>query len=191
MSTSLGRRRLLALSPLLVAGGAGIGFWRMLHGMSGGSFDPHDVDAPVLNKPVPSFDLPAQAPGRGFSAAELSGLRAPVLVNFFASWCVPCVVEMPALLALPSMLGRPLPVWGIAYKDRTEDASGFLQRSGNPYTRIAADCDGRTAIDWGVSGVPESFLIRPGGIVAWHTAGPLSSGMVTEELGPALRRIGA
>ena len=170
MSKGPSRRRLLTLAPLGLAGAAGIGFWAMLAGMRGGSFDPHDIRAPVLDRPVPDFALPDQAPGHGFTAAELRAADRPVLVNFFASWCVPCVTEAPLLAAV----GRRVPVWGIAYKDPADDAAGFVRRSGAPYVRLAADRDGLAAIDWGVSGVPESFLIRPGGIVAWHLAGPLT-----------------
>ncbi len=170
MSDAVSRRRLLTLAPLGLAGAAGLGFWAMLSGMRGGSFDPHDVQAPVLDRPVPDFALPAQAPGRGFSSAELRAATGPVLVNFFASWCIPCVVEAPLLAAVA---GR-LPIWGIAYKDRPDDAAGFVAHTGAPYARLAADRSGLAAIDWGVSGVPESFLIRPGGIVAWHLAGPIT-----------------
>jgi cytochrome c biogenesis protein CcmG, thiol:disulfide interchange protein DsbE len=186
----LSRRRLLAGAPLLAVLAAGGGFWAMLRGMNSGRFDPHDIDAPVLGRPIPQFALPAQAPGQGFSDADLRAQTGPVLVNFFASWCIPCVVEMPALLALPGQLGRPLPVWGIAYKDAAENASGFLARSGNPYARIGADRDGFRAIDWGVSGVPESFLVRPGGLIAWHVAGPLTAETIATGLQPALARIG-
>ena len=181
------RRRILTAAPLAVAAAAGVGFWTMLAGMRRGLFDPHDIHAPALNRQVPAFALPDQAPGHGFSAAELRDATAPLLVNFFASWCIPCVIEAPVLAALQ---GR-LPVWGIAYKDRPEDAAGFVSRTGSPYMRLAADRDGLSAIDWGVSGVPESFLIRPGGIIAWHVAGPLTLEIVAGELLPlaaSLRR---
>ncbi len=173
MSGVVSRRRLLTLAPLGLAGAAGLGFWAMLSGMRGGSFDPHDIQAPVLDRPVPEFDLPGQAPGRGFSSADLRAATGPILVNFFASWCIPCVIEAPPLA---TVAGR-LPVWGIAYKDRAQDAAGFVAHTGAPYTRLAADRSGLTAIDWGVSGVPESFLIRPGGVIAWHLAGPITQSL--------------
>jgi cytochrome c biogenesis protein CcmG/thiol:disulfide interchange protein DsbE len=179
-TSALSRRRLLTIAPLAVTVVAGAGFWAMLAGMRHGSFDPHDIHAPVLNRPVPDFALPDQAPGQGFSAADLQAAGMPLLVNFFASWCIPCVIEAPVLAALR---GR-LPVWGIAYKDRPEDAAGFVTRTGASYNRLAADRSGLSAIDWGVSGVPESFLIRPGGTIAWHLAGPLTPEIVSGELLP-------
>lgn len=174
MSSVVSRRRLLTLAPLGLAGVAGIGFWAMLSGMRVGSFDPHDIHVPVLHRPVPDFTLPDQPPGHGFSTTELRAATGPLLVNFFASWCIPCVLEAPLLTTVASRL----PIWGIAYKDRADDAAGFVARSGDPYTRLAADRSGLAAIDWGVSGVPESFLIHPGGIIAWHLAGPLTQPVV-------------
>ena len=128
MSEGVSRRRLLTLAPLGVAGAAGIGFWAILSGMRGGSFDPHDIHAPALDRPVPDFTLPDQPPGRGFSGAELRAATRPLLVNFFASWCIPCVIEAPLLTAVA---GR-LPIWGIAYKDRPDDAAGFVTRRRQP-----------------------------------------------------------
>ena len=180
------RRRLLTLAPLGLASAAGVGFWAMLSGMQRGSFDPHDIHAPALDREVPPFALPDQAPGRGFSSTDLRAQAAPLLLNFFASWCVPCVVEAPVIASLS---GR-LPVWGIAYKDRPDDADGFVHRSGAAsYGRLAADRTGFAAIDWGVSGVPESFLIRPGGRIAWHLPGPLTAEVVAAELLPLAARL--
>lgn len=180
--SAVSRRRLVTMAPLGVAVAAGAGFWAMLSGMGRGSFDPHDVHAPALGRAVPDFALPDQAPGHGFSAAALRAAPAPVLVNFFASWCVPCVVEAPLLAGVAARL----PIWGIAYKDQPQDASGFVARTAAPYARLAADAGGTTAIDWGVSGVPESFLVRPGGRIAWHLAGPLTEDIIAGQLLPLL-----
>ena len=176
---------MLTLVPLVGSIAVGGGFWAMLAGMRGGSFDPHDIDAPAVGRTVPDFTLPDQPPGHGFSAAELRAATKPLLVNFFASWCIPCVIEAPILASLPTRL----PIWGIAYKDRPDDAAGFVSRTGSAYARLAADRSGLTAIDWGVSGVPESFLLRPGGRIAWHVAGPLTPEIIEGQLLPALARL--
>ena len=84
-------------------------------------------------------------------------------------------------------LGRVLPIWGIAYKDHADNAAGFVTRTGTPYARLAADGSGLSAIDWGVSGVPESFLVLPGGLIRWHVAGPLPPEIIDGGVMPALR----
>ncbi len=179
------RRRFLMAIPLAGAGIAGVAFWKMLSGMSAGSFDPHDIHAPAAGRVIPDFDLPAQAPGEGFSSTDLRQQTKPVLINFFASWCIPCIAEMDALLALK----KEVEIWGIAYKDEPENAEGFITRAGNPYTRIASDREGRVAIDWGVSGVPESFLIAPGGHIIWHGAGGFDNGNTLNALKAVLAKV--
>ncbi|WP_428390791.1 redoxin domain-containing protein [Lichenicoccus sp.] len=178
----LSRRRVVLLAPLGLAVAAGTGFYAMLTNMGTGEFDPHDVHAPVLNRPIPQFDLPSQAPGQGFSSQLLSAQTQPVLVNFFASWCIPCVLEAQTLVSVASLV----PIWGVAYKDASANAAGFVRRTSAPYAKLAADRSGLTAIDWGVTGVPESFLIAPGGIIRWHVAGPLTADLIHTGLRPAL-----
>ena len=180
---SAARRRLLFALPLGVAAAGSVACYAMLAGMRSGTFDPHDVGTPVLGKPVPDFALPGLGADPGISSAALRALRAPVLLNFFASWCIPCVEEAPAMTALAARL----PIWGIAYKDAPGDARGFLDRTGNPYARVALDASGDAAIDWGVTGVPESFLIGPGGVVRWHyDQGPLDNATIRADLLPRL-----
>jgi cytochrome c biogenesis protein CcmG/thiol:disulfide interchange protein DsbE len=181
------RRRALLGAPLVVAAGAGIGFWAMLRGLGTGDYDPHGVPSALLGKPVPDFTLP---PPEGstlpaFTAADLRDLPGPVLVNFFASWCVPCVIEQPQLMALHA---RGVPIWGVAYKDKPADALGFLARHGNPYLRLAADQPGRAAIDWGLYGVPESYLVDRQGIIRWRWAGPITEDTLRADLTPLLRQ---
>jgi len=173
-------RRLLLFVPFagVVAGGGA--FLAMLHGEQAGTFDPRAVPSMVLGKPVPQFTLPGDP---GFSSADLRG--RPIVVNFFASWCVPCVEEAPALMALKR---AGVPLYGIAYKDRAGATATFLAAHGNPYTRLARDEPGRVAIDWGVTGVPETFLIDPGGTVRWHYVGPLTAEAITAGLEPLLRK---
>ena len=172
-------------APLGIAVLGGGAFFAMLRGMQAGTFDPRGVPSPVTGRPVPSFDLPPQPPGQGFSSADL-GRGKPVLLNFFASWCVPCVEEHPFLLALAK---AGLPIWAIAYKDPQDQAAQFIQRHGDPYQRIARDGPGRVAIDFGLSGVPESFLIDGAGVVRWHWGGPLDADVIEHRLQPAWRAL--
>ena len=110
----------------------------------------------------------------------------PVLVNFFASWCIPCVQEAPVLMGLKQ---QGVPIWGIAYKDTAEAAAGFLVRHGDPYARLARDEPGRVAIDFGLYGVPETYLIDRAGIVRWRWAGGLSDDVVIAATGAAAAQL--
>lgn len=180
MSADVTRRRLLYAAPLVGAGAATLAGLDILARMGTGRFDPHDVASPVLGRRVPDFSLPPQAPGTGFSSGELRHVAGPVLVNFFASWCVPCVAELPTLAAL----AQRLPLWGIAYKDAPAEAAGFIARSGVAYARLGADHPGTVAIDWGVTGVPESFLVDHTGIIRGHWVGGLTDAVVAGDLLP-------
>lgn len=177
-------RRLLLLAPLAAAGAAGVAFMAMLHGMQDGSFDPRGAPTMLIGQRVPAFSLPGIA-GSSLTDAELGSQPAPVLVNFFASWCVPCVQEAPVLQSLRE---AGIALFGIAYKDQDSAVAAFLARNGDPFTRVVADAPGRAAIDWGVTGVPETFLLDRQGIVRWHFAGPLTPEIVARQLTPALRR---
>ncbi len=181
------RRRALLLAPLVVAGGAGLGFYAMLRGLGTGSYDPRGVPSALIGKAPPDFSLPPLegADRPGLSAADLHGQGRPVLVNFFASWCVPCVIEHPQMMRL-SRAG--VPVFGVAYKDKPQDSLGFLQRHGNPYARLGVDLPGRVAIDWGLYGVPETYLIDKSGVIRWRWAGPVTEDTLTQDLEPLLRR---
>jgi len=173
------RRRLLLLAPLGAAAAGGVGFWAMLGGLQDGTFDPRGVPSMLVGRPLPEFSLP------GFSSADVRAAGRPVLINFFASWCVPCVAEAPMLLRLRQ---RDTAIWGIAYKDKPDASAAFLQRTGDPYARVARDEPGRVAIDFGVYGVPESYLVDRSGIVRWRWAGPLAEDVVAGQLEPLLRK---
>ena len=179
------RRRLLLLAPLGVAVAGGGAFWAMLRGMARGTFDPRGVPSPIVGQKMQPFDLPAQAPGEGFSSADF-GHGKPVLLNFFASWCAPCLEEHPALMAL-SKAG--MPIWGIAYKDGADKVAQFIRTHGDPFARIARDEHGLVAIDWGVSGVPESFLVDGEGVVRWHWPLPMDGTTIEQQLQPAWRAV--
>jgi cytochrome c biogenesis protein CcmG/thiol:disulfide interchange protein DsbE len=181
------RRRLLLLAPLGVAVAAGAGFYAMLRGLGTGSYDPKGVPSALIGKPAPDFTLPPLegADRPALSAADLRGAGRPVLLNFFASWCVPCVIEHPQLMRL-SRDGVPL--CGVAYKDKPEDSLRFLRQHGMPYAKLGVDLPGRVAIDWGLYGVPETYLIDKEGIIRWRWAGPVTEDTVRQELQPLLRR---
>ena len=186
-SAGTGRRRLLLAAPLGVAAVAGVGFWAMLSGLQDGSFNPRGVPSALLGRPAPDFTLPPVEGSAlpGLASADLRGLGRPVLVNFWASWCVPCIIEHPQLMALRA---EGVPIFGISYKDRAADALQFLSRRGDPFQRLAADPPGRVAIDWGVYGVPESYILDRQGIIRWRYAGPVTAKIMNEDVKPLLRR---
>jgi len=145
---------------------------------------PAAMTSALLGRPAPALTLPPlDAQTRGFGPADLVG--RVTLVNLFASWCVPCREEAPALAELARVRGVRL--IGIDYKDKPEAARAFLSEYGNPFDRIGLDADGRAGIEWGISGVPETFVLDRHGIVRGRF-GPLSpDGLVTDML-PAIAR---
>lgn len=175
-----GARRSLFLLPVLLF--AGIGVFLAL----GLGRDPATLPSVLIDKPAPTFAL-GPLPGRdarGFTSADLGG--APMLVNVFASWCVPCRIEHPVL----DQLARDgVTIHAINYKDNPEDASSFLRALGDPFARIGVDRDGRAAIDWGVYGVPETFLIDAQGRIRYRHVGPLQPRDVERTIRPLLERI--
>ena len=180
-------RRWLLWAPLGVAAAGGAGFYAMLRGLGTGSYDPRGVPSALIGRPVPDFTLPP-VPGLDLSPltrANLSGMARPAIVNFWASWCVPCVIEHPQLMRLHR---DGVPVFGINYKDRATDARAFLQRHGNPYSRLAQDEPGRVAIEWGVYGVPETYLVDKEGIIRWRWAGPVTPEVLQNDISTLLRR---
>ena len=180
-------RRALLVLPALVAGGAGLGFFAMLRGLGTGGYDPRGVPSALIGKAPPEFDLPPlEGTGLpGLSSDDLKAPGRPVLVNFFASWCVPCVIEHPQLMRLSR---EGVPVFGVGYKDQPADSRRFLEKHGNPYKRLGVDLPGRASIDWGLYGVPETYLIDRGGVIRWRWAGPVTDDTLRAELGPLLRR---
>jgi cytochrome c biogenesis protein CcmG/thiol:disulfide interchange protein DsbE len=177
-------RRLLLGAPLVVLAAAAGSWGVMLERMRKGEFDPHSLPSQLIGKKVPDFNLPG-LDGPGFTGADLQGPKGPMLVNFFASWCVPCMQEAGVLAEIAK---QGLAVWGITYKDAPDATRAFLARNGNPYARIAIDRPGRVAINWGVYGVPETYFIDGGGIVRWRYAGALTDSVVQRDIVPLLQR---
>ena len=162
-------RRLAFLLPLAIFAVLGA----YLHfGLDEG---PGPLPSPLVGKPPPAFAVEGLAD---------TDIRGPALVNIFASWCAPCRAEHPILMRLAKKEG--LRIYGIAYKDKPEDAERFLSELGNPFVRVGHDPEGRVAIDWGITGVPETFAVTRAGVVAFRHAGPLTAEVVDGELRPAL-----
>ena len=148
--------------------------------------DPSTLPSALIDKPAPDFDLAGLAETRGLSRAALDG--HPAIVNFFASWCVPCRAEHPLLMRLAE--NEHVPVYGIAYKDKPDDAARFLAQLGDPYRRVGLDQSGRTGIEFGVYGVPETYLIDGSGHIRLRHVGPLDRDTIERELLPRLKEIG-
>ena len=147
--------------------------------------DTNALPSPLIDKPAPDFALPPlQAAQPGFSTADLKGHVS--VVNTFASWCAPCREEHPALAALART--RRVAIYGINYKDKPDAARAWLAALGNPYPRIGAD-DGRVGIDWGVYGVPETFVVDAAGRIRYKHVGPLSEADVTGTILPLVARL--
>lgn len=153
--------------------------------------DPSRLPSALIGKPVPDFALPPLegllADGRpvpGFGTQDLARGRVSI-VNVWASWCIPCHEEHPYLVILGERSGAPL--YGINYKDDADAARRFLGRYGNPFVAVGVDASGRTAIDWGVYGVPETFIVDGAGRIAYKHVGPIDMTIITDRLLPAIK----
>lgn len=150
--------------------------------------DPSLLPSALINRPAPDFALPGLLdPAHGLARKDLGG--GVTLVNFFASWCLPCREEQTALMALAHRPGVTLD--GIAYKDKRADSRGFLADFGNPYDRVAVDRDGATAINFGVYGVPETYVVDATGHIRYRQVGPLSASDIDRKILPMVARIAA
>ena len=141
-----------------------IAFLIVLGLVSSGLIRPHDttIVSQMIGRPLPAFALPSGRAGEASLTSASFADGKPRLVNIFASWCVPCLVEAPQLMALKQ---AGVPIEGIAIRDRAEDLTAFLQRNGDPYARIGRDDKGAVQIALGSSGVPESFVVDGKGII--------------------------
>ena len=150
------------------------------------TLNPREVPSPLIGRAVPEFALPPVR-GRtlGLSSADLKSEVS--VVNVFASWCVPCREEHPVFLQMRRE--GLVPIHGLNYKDRPEDAQKWLDELGDPYTRTGADLDGRVSIDWGVYGVPETFVIDRQGRIAYKHIGPITPQLLVDELRPLIANL--
>jgi len=150
--------------------------------------DPNILPSTLIGKPVPEFSLPP-VNGRtlGLAAGDLRGEVS--LVNAFASWCVACRLEHPVFMRLKE--SGIVPLHGLNYKDKPDDAARWLDQMGDPYTRTGADIDGRVAIDWGVYGVPETFVIDRQGRIAFKQVGPITPDILETTILPLIVRLQA
>jgi len=174
-------RRLLFILPVLLVAviGVGLGF--------GLTRDASEIPSVLIDKKVPSFDLAAlegvETPG--LATTDLGG--EVTLVNVFASWCAPCRVEHPVLTRLAE--ARGIPLYGINYKDAPADAAAWLAELGNPYRRIGVDREGRTGIELGLTGVPETYVVDADGRIRYRHAGPITPRDVEESLMPLIEEL--
>lgn len=156
------------------------------------SGDPSKLPSVLIGKPAPVYDFaPLEGlekdgkPVTGLTAADLKTGK-PVVVNFWASWCVPCIQEHPLLIALAEETG--VPVIGVNYKDDPAAARRFIGRYGNPYSAVGVDPNGRGAIEWGVYGMPETFVINGRGDIVYKHVGPISEVSLREKMIPAIEK---
>ena len=181
------RRRLLVLLPLAIfLALAALFFFRL------GSGDPSRIPSALIGRPAPDTNL-AAVPGLvtrdgkplpGISAAEFKG--AVTLVNVWASWCIPCRDEAPLLDTLSQ--DKRIRLVGINYKDQPENARRFLRRHVNPFVAAGTDGNGRASMDWGVYGVPETFIVGRDGNIAYKLVGPITEANLQRALKPEIEK---
>jgi cytochrome c biogenesis protein CcmG/thiol:disulfide interchange protein DsbE len=148
--------------------------------------DPREVPSPLIGKPAPAFSLPRlHEPQRTLSNVDMRG--QVWLLNVWASWCVSCRVEHPLLVDLAK--ANLVPVIGLNYKDRREDGLAWLAERGDPYKTSIVDADGRVGIDFGVYGVPETFVIDKAGIIRYKQIGPITVDALKDKILPLVREL--
>ncbi|WP_077002275.1 DsbE family thiol:disulfide interchange protein [Variovorax sp. KK3] len=166
--------------PLLVAG-------VLVAFMAAGlTLKPRDVPSPLIGKPAPRFTLPVlEQPGQTLSVEDMRG--KVWLLNVWASWCVACRLEHP--LVLDAARNGQVPIYGLNYKDVPADAQRWLERFGNPYTASLSDREGQVGIDFGVYGVPETFVIDKTGVIRHKITGPLTPETLRDTVMPLVRKL--
>lgn len=144
--------------------------------------DPREIPSPLIGHPAPAFSLPG-LDGRPPLASERDLAGRPLLVNFFASWCAGCQTEHPLLLQLAQ---QGVEIVGMDYKDTDADGAAWLARHGNPYRMVIADARGSAGLDWGVYGVPETYVLDAHGVILYKQIGPVTPAVWREKIAPML-----
>jgi cytochrome c biogenesis protein CcmG/thiol:disulfide interchange protein DsbE len=153
---------------------------------AGLTLNPREVPSPLIGKPAPAFELPLlQQSGKSFSPREMQG-KVWVL-NVWASWCAACREEHPVLADFAKSGAAPL--YGLNYKDKREDAIAWLGRFGDPYAASIVDVDGRVGIDYGVYGVPETYVIDKQGVIRYKRIGPVTPALLKEKIVPLIAEL--
>jgi cytochrome c biogenesis protein CcmG, thiol:disulfide interchange protein DsbE len=148
--------------------------------------DPHEVPSPLINKAAPAFKLPQlKDPSKSFSAEEMRG--RVWLLNVWASWCISCRDEHPLLIEYAR--GGAVPIYGLNYKDKPEDALAWLGELGDPYVLSVSDLDGRVGIDYGVYGAPETYLIDQQGLIRFKQVGPVTPDIWSKNILPLVQEL--
>jgi len=148
--------------------------------------DPSKIPSPLVGKPLPAFSLPTlENPDKSLANADLQG--KVILINVWASWCAACKQEHPVLMRMASE--KRVPLIGLNYKDKRADALNVLKTDGNPYDLSIVDADGRVGIDWGVYGVPETFVIDKQGVIRYKYIGPISTEVWEKTLLPLVQKL--
>ena len=152
------------------------------------SLDPHEVPSPLVGKAAPAFTLPQlHEPSKQFSTQDMKG--KVWLFNVWASWCTACRDEHPVLMGLSRQ--NIVPIYGMDYKDKREDGEAVLRESGNPYTLVVSDIEGRVGIDYGVYGVPETYVIDKQGVIQYKQIGPVTPQSLNEKILPLIKELQA
>ena len=150
--------------------------------------NPHEVPSPLVGKPAPAFSLPQlHEPDKQFSLQDMKG--KVWLFNVWASWCTACEYEHPLFMELSRR--NLVPLYGMDYKDKREDGMAWLQKHGNPYTLVVSDAEGRVGIDYGVYGVPETYLIDKQGVIQYKHIGVVTEKDLSEKILPLVKELQA
>ncbi|MND91868.1 Thiol:disulfide interchange protein CycY precursor [compost metagenome] len=179
-------RYALALIPLAVFAGFAAVAGKMLYDQDVNGLDVSAIPSALIGKTAPSLAMPPLEGSNTVALTDAAIKGKLTLVNVFASWCVPCRQEHPILKELAN--DSRLNIVGINYKDRNDNALRFLGELGNPYKAIGVDPNGKAAIDWGVYGIPESYLVGPDGTILYKKVGPFDERSLTQDLLPAIEK---